>query len=659
MSLSIQIPRRRIPYFAKWAKLNNPFKSEKHYLKNNKICYDVKQGLSYANHIETAGFYCASIISYGSDKNANLRIMRHVTFPTLRLYPNLTGSSLDHNYKGFSVLIDNRKVTEKATKFVFDGILHIYSSVGNIDIHRSFFSARTCKACIERIELINKSDKTVTFNLQNNDKEYITKACYGVNRRRYRFFTQRSIDCEVYVEPHASDVIFVAYCGADYNENFSVDFEKEFSLRKSFIDEMSKITVVQTPDEKINIMAFYTKIRACESIFKTKAGLMHSPGGGYYYAAIWTNDQCEYINPLYAYLGYETGKEQALNTYDMYQKYISSDRPLITSIIAEGDGIWHGVNDRGDSAMYAYGCSRYLLTNGNKETAEKYIDSIRKCIDYTISQIGENGVVRSDSDELENRFESGTYNLCTSSLAYDALISSAYLEREFGNSERADKLNFVAENLRKSVEKYFGRNVEGFETYRYCEEEKNLRAWIAIPLAMGIDDRSDETVSALLSDKLFRNGGIVTRSGEKTYWDRATLYALRGMFYSGHQNDAVKLLKTFTSAKLLGEHIPYPVEAFPEGNQAQLSAESGLYLRIFTEGVLGYRPTGFNSFSLKPNLPDDWNEMSVKNMTFCGKNVDVFVKRKNDRYEILLVCEGETEIRYTADNGQIIDCVLP
>ena len=93
---------------------------------------------------------------------------------------------------------------------------------------------------------------------------------------------------------------------------------------------------------------------------------------------------------------------------------------------------------------------------------------------------------------------------------------------------------------------------------------------------MGIDDRSNETVSALLSDKLFKNGGIVTRSGEKTYWDRATLYALRGMFYSGHQNEAVELLKAFTSARLLGEHIPYPVEAFPEGNQAQLSAESGL-----------------------------------------------------------------------------------
>lgn len=635
MSLSFQIPRRRIPYFAKWAKMK-PFTKEKHYLENGQICFDVKSGEEYANHIETAGFYCASIISYGCDTDSNLRIMRHATFPTLRLYPNLTGSSLDRNFKGFSIEIDGKAIKEKATKFIFDGILHIHSTSGSMQIRRSFFSARTCKACIERVELYNSSDKKVSFSLKRNDKDTVTKACFGVDRRKYRFFSQCSKDAAISVKPYSTKTIYCAYCASDENEKFTVDFEKELSERTDFINEISKLAVVKTPDEKMNAMAFYTKIRACESIFKTKSGLMHSPGGGYFYAAIWTNDECEYINPFYAYLGYEIAQKQALNIYDMYQKYISDDKPLITSIIAEGDGIWHGVNDRGDSAMYAYGCSRYLLTNGDKTIAEKYIDSIRKCINYTISQIGENGVVRSDSDELENRFESGTYNLCTSALAYDALISCSYLEMEFGNKERAVRLYNIAENLRKSIEKYFGRNVEGFDTYRYCEEEKNLRAWIAIPLAMGINERSEQTVKALLSDKLFKNGGIVTRSGEKTYWDRATLYALRGMFYSGHQNQAIELLRTFTSARLLGEHIPYPVEAFPEGNQAQLSAESGLYQRIFIEGILGYRPTGFKSFSLKPNLPDDWNEISIENLTLCGKRTAVYVCRKEDGYKIAI-----------------------
>lgn len=653
MSLSVQLQRKRIPYFAKWAKMK-PFTKEKHYINGNKICFDVKNGEEYANHIETAGFYCSSIISYGCDASRNLRIMRHVTFPTLRLYPNLTGSALDRNFKGFSVEINGKSVTEKAEKFVFDGILHIYSTAEGVKIHRSVFSARNCKACIEKTEVFNNSDKDITVCLKNNDKDVVTKACFGVDRQRYRFFTVRSTDSELCIKPKSSDVIYGAYCGANYDEMFGVDFSKEEAARIAFTDELSKLAVVKTPDEKLNLMAFYAKIRACESIFKTKAGLMHSPGGGYYYAAIWTNDECEYVNPFYAYSGYDYGRRQALNSYNMYQKYISADKPLITSIIAEGDGIWHGAGDRGDSAMYAYGCSRFLLTNGDMAEAEKYIGSIRKCMDYTLSQIGENGVVRSDSDELENRFQSGSYNLCTSSLAYDALISLSYLEKEFGNADRANELKNIAKKLRTSIENYFGANVEGFDTYRYCKEEKNLRAWIAIPLAMGIEDRSDETVKALLSDKLFKNGGIVTRSGEKTYWDRATLYALRGMFYSGHSNKAVQLLKTYTSARLLGEHIPYPVEAYPEGNQAQLSAESGLYMRIFVEGILGYRPTGFKSFEIKPALPDDWDKMSVENLMLCGKKSDVFVTKSGGCYTVT-VNSGGRRITKEIPYGNVAD----
>lgn len=652
MFIPIQFKRRKIPYFAKWAKMSASFQKEKHYLSENKICFDVVQGEEYANHIETAGFHASAIISYGADRDGYLRMMRHVVFPTLRLHPNLTESSLDHNFKGVSLLINNTAVKEKAERFVFDGILHLYSRAGDIQIHRSVCAAGNCRACVERVELTNLSEKAITVELCDKDGEIHTKPCFGVNRTSYRLFTQCSGQAASAIAPKERVVLYAAYCGCAQAENFRVDFEKEFSARKDFIRQMSAITVIQTPDEKLNTMAFYAKIRACESIFKTKSGLMHSPGGGHFYAALWTNDECEYINPLFAYLGYAPAADQALNSYAMYQKYITADQPLITSIIAEGDGIWHGAKDRGDSAMYAYGCSRTLLAAGDRKVAEKYLESIRECVDYTISQIGKDGVVRSDSDELENRFESGSYNLCTSCLAYGALISSAYLEKECDNPQRAERLLSVARKLRESIERYFGAEVEGFHTYRYCAEEKRLRAWISIPLVMGIGNRCDETVKALLSEKLYRNGGIVTRSGGRVYWDRSTLYALRGMFYSGKQEQAIELLRTYSSARLLGEHIPYAVEAFPEGNQAQLSAESGLYIRIFTEGILGYQPTGFHSFSINPNLPSDWNEMSVRNIMLCQKNVDIHVARADGQYKISIQA-GET-IQTQVSDGPVV-----
>lgn len=165
--------------------------------------------------------------------------------------------------------------------------------------------------------------------------------------------------------------------------------------------------------------------------------------------------------------------------------------------------------------------------------------------------------MRSDSDELENRFESGSYNLCTSCLAYDALRSCAFLENEIGDKERAKFLLECAERLSQAIEAYFGAQVEGYFTYRYCREEKKSALLDLRSAYYGADTAADETVRALTSGKLLKNDGLVTRSGEKVFWDRTTLYALRGMFYCGKANDALRLLKRYSSARLLGEHIPY------------------------------------------------------------------------------------------------------
>ena len=168
---------------------------------------------------------------------------------------------------------------------------------------------------------------------------------------------------------------------------------------------------------------------------------------------------------------------------------------------------------------------------------------------------------------------------------------------------------------------------------------------------MGIDDRREQTISAMLSDKLCKDNGMLTRSGEKTYWDRSLLYALRGMFYVGESQKAVSLLSQYTGERLLGFHPPYPIEAFPEGNSAQLSAESALYLRIFTEGILGYRPIGFNKFEIMPNLPDSWDCFEIKNMELCGKVFNIAVKNGSD-YTIVI---NDEEINIKKGNKYVLD----
>ncbi len=639
----LQIKRPRIPRFAKWAKMSIPFTSPKHYIGNDgkSIVYSVKENTEYVNHIEMASFYTAGIISYGADKNGKLKMLRHIVYPTLRCYPNNTSGSLDHNFKGVNISIANNKGYEKVSDFVFDGILTICSKIDKLKIKRKLFPATSEKCFIERIILHNTANDNVSVKITDNGKNIITPARYGNNRERYQLFTYISNNT---IELGANEecIINIAYCGLRLNESLDLNFDKEESLRLDFINKLDNSMVIKTPDENINLMARYAKIRSCESIYDTKAGLMHSPGGGNYYAALWTNDQCEYVNPLFGYLGYETGEKQSINCYEMYRKYVYNDRAIITSIVAEGDDIWHGAKDRGDSAMYAYGLSRFLLTYGDKKLAEQFIELIDKSLEYTISQTNEDGVIASDSDELENRLESGKANLCTSALAYDALISSAYLHEELNNNEKAEYYKNTAAQLKENILSYFSKNVEGYATFMYCKEENKLRSWISMPMVVGIFERSKATKDALLSPKLRMAEGLLSASGDKTFWDRSTLYTLRGLFYAGYTTEALELLEKFSTARLLGEHIPYAVEAFPEGNQAQLSAESGLYLRIFTEGILGIRPTGFGKFTITPNLPKTWGTMECNSIKFAGKTIDIKVKRQKSGYLLTITNNGVT-----------------
>lgn len=628
-----KIMRERINYYPEWAKIKPNNDNYNHLIRNKEIIW-LPDNLPYYDHIEMSGFYTSAIISYGADDNGYLRLFRHVTFPSLRLYPNDTHSSFDYNYKGIEIKVNNQIIKEKVIKIIFNGILIIKTQYENLYITRKITTARNSAGLIELLEFTNKDDNNYIIEIVNNDK--IVKT--NVNESHYNnSFTLKCIidNDNINLLSKKSCLVSVIYTAYENYEPV-INEKEELLSRKKFIEHLDNTLIIKTPDEIINLMARYAKIRATESIYDTKCGLMHSPGGGGYYAAVWTNDQCEYVNPLFAYLGYDKAIEQAINCYQLYTRYIFEDKALISSIIAEGEGIWHGAKDRGDSAMYAYGAARFVMSLGNKEIALSLLDNIRKCMDFTISQINKRGVVKSDSDELENRFKSGKANLSTSCLAYDALISCSYLENEIGDIDRYKKYKLIAEQLQENIEKYFGCNVEGYNTYRYCKNEKKLRSWICLPLVVGIHNRANETVKALCSNKLRVNEGLLTRSGDITFWDRSTLYALRGLFYANYADEAIELLKTYSKSRLLGNHIPYAIEAYPEGNQAQLSAESGLYLRILTEGILGYRPIGLNKFELKPNLPSKWEYFTINNFYVHGKKLNIDIQVYNNQYSIKL-----------------------
>lgn len=638
--------RGRLFPFAQWARISAS-EEIKHELIDGRVVKEIRNGEKYVNHIEMAGIKSAVIVSYGVSSKGNLRLLRHCIFPALRLNPNDTHAHFDNNFSGVSISINGVIIEEKVSKFIFDGMLIIESKMEDFTITRTLYPGNLDMAVYEKVVIKNHTILDIDVKIINQDSLMTTHANMSATGDSFEVYTKIDVT-EKHVSAKSESVFNVAYASHKKDNRPIFDYKGEFQFRHAYLSKMANIVNVITPNGHINEMTKYAKIRASESIFETKAGLMHSPGGGGYYAAIWTNDQCEYVNPLFGYMGYSTGCEQSENCYNMYKKYISDNKALITSIIAEGDGIWHGAKDRGDSAMYAYGCSRYLLSIGNKEFAKNYIKYIESCITYELTQIGKEGVVRSDSDELENRFKSGKYNLCTNCLTYDALVNASYLERDLGNQTMADHYSSKAIELRANIIKYFGAKVEGYDTFRYCDTESSLRSWICMPMSVGIYDKSDGTVSALLSDKLRKASGLLTKSGANTFWDRSALYALKGMFKAGYTSEGIELLSSYSKTRLLGNHIPYAIEAFPEGNQAQLSAESGLYVRIITEGILGLDFVGLGKFVINPNLPTNWPYIIIDKINIAGADIDIKVTRTDNSYDIKCVCNGKELLH---DNG--------
>lgn len=598
---------------------------------NHSVEWNTSKGnLPYNDHIEMAGLRAAVVYYWSVDEKKQFSVDRHLVFPMLRTIPNNTHASwmprCDVDFlKGMTA--NKRFMSLQEVKVVtINGVLTVFGTArgdGNdFELTRMYFPSTSAKAVCEKYIVKNIGQKKETVLVpalhwvRTTNKEDGTRGSYCLVAR-----TEFQEDFKKTLEPGESTSFYCsvqAYALADEKET-ALDVEKELQKREDFVEEVTnKKLHFYCPDNTITTLFEMSKIRASESIFYTQGGLMHAPGGESYYAAMWCNDQAEYVNPFFPFLGYDKGNESAMTTWLSYLKYINPEYKFVPwSIICGGDDVF-GPFDRGDAAMLAYGASRYCLERGDKVISEKVWPLIEWCLEYCHRKLNKNGVVASDADELEHRLPSGDANLCTSSLYYDALLSSAWLSEELGrNKQEAATYRQQAAELRQNIDKFFHATVEGYDTYRYYEGNDVLRSWICIPLTMGIYDRAEGTLKAMFSPQLWTENGMLSQSGDKIFWDRSTLYGFRGAFAAGYADKALEYLKKFSTIRLLGEHVPYVVEAWPEGGQRHLSAESGLYCRIITEGLLGFRPTGFRSFTLTPQMPTEWNEYSLNGIYAC------------------------------------------
>jgi hypothetical protein len=633
------------------------------------IRMEVKQGnYPHNDHVEMSGKMMATVLYWGIDENAKFELDRSLVFPMLRRIPNNTHASLMLRQKLDVVAqlrINNNNNLKFTTRYVeLNGAMTVVEDhkggAYGLEITRTIFPTMERPMMCEHYVVRNSGTVDMALQVPDLQQSFLTDPVKGV-KGSYKVSTHVE-GAGVYKLKPGEEIEFdlVIQAGLKDEKFAAVDVKAALAERKAFIDHMDENLVLDTPDDVIDTEFRFAKIRATESICKTKGGYMHAPGGESYYAAIWANDQAEYVNPFFPFTGYAVGNESALNSYMHFARFMNDEwKPIPSSIIAEGDDIWNGAGDRGDAAMIAYGASRYALTRADKAEAKQLWPLIEWCLEYSRRQMNEHGVVKSDRDELEGRFPSGPANLCTSTLYYDALISSAHLSRELGMSSKvyADLMK-RAKAMHAAIESYFGATVQGYETYRYYEGNDILRSWICMPLCVGIYDRAEATMNAMFKSDLYTKDGLLTAQNSETFWDRSTLYAFRGGYAAGYPDFMTKELSYYSNRRLLGDHVPYPIEAWPEGSQRHLSAESGLYCRIITEGMFGIRPTGMRSFELKPEIPTDWEYASLKNIRAFGGNFDVDVKRVGEKLQVVVKEQGGKTQTFNVKQGKVINVKL-
>ncbi|MBE6726706.1 MAG: hypothetical protein E7576_16185 [Ruminococcaceae bacterium] len=614
----------------------------------NAVVWTPALGEAHTDDYEMAGYRCAFVVKYGTDERGFV-LTHHPIFPTLRLRPNNTHATYqmdvpDEKWPRLVLLPEREPVKETLVRVKLNGTIEIETTAaeGRLKIRRICFPSTEVRAAYEILTAENTGAEPLELGATILDNEVDqTMGPMGINICEIKTDLGSRLGI---LSPGASFTAWIAVTGRVANENPPAeDPAAEYLRRLRTIERLTAPMKLETGNRALDLMFRFAKLRAGESVYRTRYGLIHSPGGYSYFAATWCNDQVEYAGPYFAYTGDPDLIEASLNAYRMYMPFMS-DRyePIPSSVIAEGIDYWNGAGDRGDAAMYLYGAARFALTVGDREIARELWPAVKWCAEYCERKKNAAGVIASDRDELEGRFPSGDANLCTSTLCYAGLLAAAELADVFG--EDGDQYRLRAGELRDAIERVFGHTIHGIPAYRYYDGCEVMRSWICMPLCVGIYDRAGATVEALTSRWLMRPDGFLTSEESETIWDRSTLYSLRGIFASGYTEEAFSLLSRYVENRLLSERVPYAVEAYPEGGRRQLSGESALFCKVILEGMLDLTPASLTSFTVKPTLPAGLDHITLENIRAFGGVFTVSVKKDGwtvSRSDGVLLGEGK------------------
>jgi hypothetical protein len=414
---------------------------------------------------------------------------------------------------------------------------------------------------------------------------------------------------------------------------------------------------LETPEPALDVAFALQKLHVLETPIETIKGVITHNGSLTYSPGIWANDPVEYSSPVFPFFGDAELNRASMNMYRVWQDYCQENGIVPFPGSFEGPGLKLTQRERGDDAMVLYGLSKFLLFQGDRTAAEELWPLIEFSAASVLRHTTAEGIIASETDEMEGRYPTGKANLSTSSLAYGGYRLAARLAQALGKPAAAE-FDRRADALRKGIEAYFGAEVEGFKAYRYYQGNTTLRGWILLPLAMGITERQEATVAALMSDKLWPHrlagADILAESTRPTEWGRETYYALRVLFKAGHTGEALDITRRVVQTQIFGSKGPYPDE-----DAIDMLCPGSLYPRVFTEGMFGIVPTGLDSFECTPWLPKAWPRMALRDLRAFGRAWDLVVERAGDQQKVTVRSGGKTLMTGLGPAGKTYSLTFP
>ena len=116
---------------------------------------------------------------------------------------------------------------------------------------------------------------------------------------------------------------FTYQANADLQHAVNASIEQEESGRMQRIMQIQNALQLITPDTVLNTAFEFAKRRAAESIYKTKAGYMHGPGGSQLLCCNLGQRPGRICEPVFAWLGDGIGVKSAMNAYRLFAGYMN------------------------------------------------------------------------------------------------------------------------------------------------------------------------------------------------------------------------------------------------------------------------------------------------------------------------------------------------